>query len=129
MESNSLDELADGALNNEALPLLTAEPSEGPPILDLHAMREIRMRVHVPLGTVDLDLRGFLALEVGSVLQTNRQTGESLDISVNGTPVAKGEVRIHGERFAVRITEILRALVRGPDEGSNDDEETVPETD
>jgi len=33
-------------------------------------------------------------------------TGESLEVNVNGTLVARGEVRVHGERYAVRITEI-----------------------
>ena len=44
------------------------------------------------------------------MLRLDRQTGEHLEITVNGTPIAKGEVRVHGERFAVRVTQILRGL-------------------
>jgi len=92
-----------------ALPELEPAPGSGRPAIDLAQLGDLRLLVDVPLGTVQLDLRSFLELEVGSVLQTDRQTGEPLEISVNGTPIARGEVRIQGERFAVRITEILGA--------------------
>ena len=110
------DALSDGSAN--ALPELTSGQGNGGPALSLDDLAELALEVHVPLGTVHLDLRDFLELEVGSVIQTNRQTGEPLEISVNGTPIAKGEVRIQGERFAVRLTEILRATSGRDAEGA-----------
>jgi len=98
-----------------------ADATPGPPILRLDDLGDLALSVEVPLGSVDLDLRTFLELHEGSVLQTDRQTGEPLEITVNGTPIARGEVRIHGEWFAIRVTEILRASPKRDAEGEPDD--------
>ncbi len=109
----------------EALPELKPGPTAGPPVLNRSDLRDLPMQVEVPLGHVNIDLRGFLELENGSVVQTDRQTGEPLEIWVNGTPIARGEVRIHGERFAVRVTEILRAT-RSTEPGADPHAEEPP---
>lgn len=106
----------------DVLPEFT--PAAGPggaPILHMHDLNDMPLSVEVPLGSVDLDLRTFLELQPGSVLQTDRQTGEPLEITVNGTPIARGEVRIHGEWFAIRVTEILRASPKRGAEGEPED--------
>ncbi|MEZ5065292.1 MAG: FliM/FliN family flagellar motor switch protein [bacterium] len=96
--------------STSVLPLLDASPRPaGRPMFSSSSLADLRLRVDVPLGSYDVDLRGLLQLKPGSVLSLDTQTGESLDIRVNGTTVARGEVRIHGEHFAVRVTEILRA--------------------
>ena len=111
--------------NVDALPELEAPAvAQGAPVLDLPGLGDIPFRVEVPLGTAAYDLRSFLELQVGSVLQTDRQTGEPLEITVNGTPIARGEVRIHGEFFAIRVTEILGAPPAGDVEGAAPDVET-----
>ena len=95
-----------------ALPELTETPAGGAearPLFDLKNLNDLALRVDVPLGSLRVSLRELLTLEVGSVLPLDTQTGESLEILVNGTPIALGEVRIHGEYFAVRVTGILRA--------------------
>jgi len=109
----------------EVLPEFPAQSAEaaaapGPPLLHFADLHDLSLSVEVPLGSVDLDLRSFLELTEGAVLQTDRQTGEPLEISVNGTPIAKGEVRIHGEWFAIRVTEILRASPKRDVEGEPD---------
>jgi flagellar motor switch protein FliN len=104
------------------LPEFPAGPAPaGPAVLHLADLHDLALSVEVPLGSVDLDLRAFLELQEGSVLQTDRQTGEPLEITVNGTPIARGEVRIHGEWFAIRVTEILRASPKRDAEGEPDD--------
>lgn len=92
-----------------ALPSLTGEPPSGGSLFTLPELHGLRLAVEVPLGTVELDLRGLLRLHVGSILKLEHLTGEPLEVVANGTPIARGEVRIHGEHFAVRITEILNA--------------------
>jgi flagellar motor switch protein FliN/FliY len=90
-----------------ALPQLAEEPHSGKPLFALPELSGLKLAVEVPLGSVELDLRGLLRLHVGSILRLEHLTGEPLEVTANGTPIARGEVRIHGERFAVRITEIL----------------------
>jgi len=98
---------------SHSLPELTPTPPGGgngdQTVFDLASFGDLGLRVDVPLGSLQVSLRELLALEAGSVLPLDTQTGESLEILVNGTPVAKGEVRIHGEYFAMRVTGILRA--------------------
>lgn len=103
----------DGTVPTAALPLFTAEKRPAAkPIFTLEALAEVMLRLEAPLGNVDTDVRGILALAPGSVLMLDRLTGESVPVTANGMPIAKGEVRVHGERFAVRITEILGRTTR-----------------
>ena len=86
---------------------LTPGESVGPALLDFDDLTELVLQLEIPLGTVDLDMRELVELRAGSVLRLNRLTGESVDVTVNGTPIARAEIRVQGEKFAVRITEIL----------------------
>jgi flagellar motor switch protein FliN/FliY len=87
------------------------------PLFTLPMLGDLPFTLEAPLGSIDLDVRALLDLRRGSVLQLDRFTGEPLEVTVNGTAIARGEVRIHGERFAVRVTEILRAEGREGVEG------------
>lgn len=101
------------------LPELTSSSEKKPPLFTLARLGDLPFTLEAPLGSLELDVRGLLSLRTGSVLQLDRFTGEPLEITVNGTPIARGEVRIHGEHFAVRVTEILRA--EGGRDGSTKD--------
>ena len=54
-----------------------------------------------------MKIRDLLRLKEGSVIELDRLAGDPLDILVNGTMIAKGEVVMVGERFGVRFTEIV----------------------
>jgi len=86
-------------------------------VFEIEQLSALGLRVEVPLGHVELTLGELLQLHPGSILSLNRLTGESLELTVNGTPVAKGEVRVHGERFAIRITGVLQSGRLDPIEG------------
>lgn len=91
-----------------ALPVLAAEKRAGAkPLFTMDALGDVPLDVEAPLGCVETSLREILELAPGSVLMLDRLTGESVPLTANGTLIAKGEVRVHGERFAVRVTEIL----------------------
>ena len=97
------------------------ESATGPPIIRLGDLADLEFRVEVPLGHLEVDIRELLSLRSGATLRLDRQTGEHLEITVNGTPFARGEVRVHGERFAVRVTQILRDLSLDEVEGEDAD--------
>ena len=61
----------------------------------------------VEVGNTELKIRDLLRLNEGSVIELDRLAGDPLDIMVNGTMIAKGEVVMVGERFGVRFTEIV----------------------
>ena len=90
----------------QQLPQLAPGGSTGPPLLGLDGLADLVVRVEVPLGRVEVIVKELLELRVGTVLSLDRLTGEALDVVANGTPIAAGEVRVHGEKFAVRITRI-----------------------
>jgi flagellar motor switch protein FliN/FliY len=98
----------EGIAPTAALPLLHPEKRPGAkPLFTLESLGDIPLQIEAPLGTVQTNLGEILSLAAGSIVMLDRLTGESVPVTANGTPIAKGEVRVHGERFAVRITEIL----------------------
>lgn len=70
-------------------------------------IQEIDVRLTVELGRKNLPLRDILALGENSVVELDRLTDEPLDIMVNGRLIARGEVVAQGNRFAIRILELV----------------------
>jgi flagellar motor switch protein FliN/FliY len=65
------------------------------------------MGVTAELGRTRMTVRELLALTPGSVVELDRMAGSPVDVLVNGTLVARGEVVVIDEEFGVRISEII----------------------
>tara|TARA_B100000678_G_scaffold67490_1_gene55448 strand:- start:122 stop:475 length:354 start_codon:yes stop_codon:yes gene_type:complete len=72
-------------------------------------IQEIDVRLTVELGRKNLPLREILTLGENSLVELDRLTDEPLDIMVNGRLIARGEVVAQGNRFAIRILELVGA--------------------
>lgn len=70
-------------------------------------LADIPVRLSVEVGSVSLKLAEIMDLAEGSVVELDRQANELLDINVNGTLVAKGEVVTVDGRFGIRIAEVV----------------------
>ena len=70
-------------------------------------LKDVDVRLSVELGRTDMTLRQVLALNEESVVMLDRLADELLDVMVNGTPIAKGEVVAENGRFGLRIVELL----------------------
>jgi len=70
-------------------------------------LKDVDVRLSVELGRTDMKLRDVLSLAEESVVVLDRLTDELLDVMVNGKPIAKGEIVAHGDRFALRIVELV----------------------
>ena len=70
-------------------------------------LKDVDVRLSVELGRTDMTLRQVLALGEDSLVMLDRLTDELLDVMVNGTPIAKGEVVAENGRFGLRIVELL----------------------
>ena len=70
-------------------------------------IQDIDVRLTVELGRVDMALRDVLALGEESVVMLDRLTDEPLDVKVNGKLIARGEVVAEGNRFGLRIIELV----------------------
>ena len=74
---------------------------------NLRVLENIEVQMTVEVGNTEIRIRDLLRLNEGSVVELDRLAGDPLDILVNGTMIAKGEVVMVGERFGVRFTEIV----------------------
>ena len=73
----------------------------------LEFLKDIDVRLSVELGRTSMKLKHVMALTEESVVALDRLTDELLDVLVNGKPVAKGEIVAQGNRFALRIVEMV----------------------
>ena len=81
--------------------------SERAGVENLRVLENIDVGLTVEVGSTEIKIRDLLRLSVGSVIELDRLAGDPLDILVNGTMIAKGEVVMVGERFGIRFSEIV----------------------
>lgn len=96
------------------LPSQEAQPSMPRPI-DL--IMDVTMRVTVELGRSAMAVEDLLQLGPGSVVELNKLAGEPVDILVNESLIARGEVVVVDENFGARVTEIVSPLQRATAQG------------
>lgn len=73
----------------------------------LRLLENIGVKLTVEVGRAELTIRDLLRLSEGSVIELDRLAGDPLDVLVNGTLIAKGEVVMVGERFGIRFGQII----------------------
>lgn len=92
---------------------LSAPPAEQPPLptaIGIDSMGfvlDVPVELTVELGRKSAKIGDILRLGPGSVLELSKANGEPLDIYVNNRLVAQGEAVVVGERYGVRLTEVL----------------------
>jgi|TARA_B100001094_G_scaffold321761_1_gene369981 flagellar motor switch protein FliN/FliY len=74
---------------------------------NLKVLENIDVMLTVEVGRTEITIKDLLRLNEGSVVELDRLAGDPLDIMVNNTKIAKGEVVMVGERFGVRFGEIV----------------------
>ena len=74
---------------------------------NLKVLENIDVNLTVEVGRTEITIRDLLRLNEGSVVELDRLAGDPLDIMVNNTKIAKGEVVMVGERFGVCFGEIV----------------------
>ncbi len=72
-------------------------------------LREVDVRLSVELGRTNMKLKDVLALGEDSVVMLDRLTDELLDVLVNGKLIARGEIVAEGNRFGLKIVEMVGA--------------------
>jgi flagellar motor switch protein FliN/FliY len=86
------------------------EDGSGP--LALGMLGNVKVAMTVEVGRTQVTLQDLLRLNEGSVVELDRMAGDPLDILVNGTPIAKGEVVVVGEKFGIRFGDIIDPKAR-----------------
>jgi len=73
---------------------------------------DIPVNMSVEIGRTRINISNLLKLNQGSVVELDRVAGEPMDIMVNGTLIAHGEVVVVNEKFGIRLTDIITPLER-----------------
>jgi flagellar motor switch protein FliN len=84
----------------------TAAAPEASPV-ELERLRDVPVELTVEIGRTQMTIGETLGLGPGSIVTLNRLAGEPVDLLVNGTPIARGEVVVIDEEFGLRITEVV----------------------
>lgn len=74
---------------------------------NLEVILDIPVHVSMEIGRTRMPIRNLLQLNQGSVIELDRLAGEPMDVLVNGTLIAHGEVVVVNEKFGVRLTDII----------------------
>ena len=93
-----MEEFASSPKPNENVSL------EGP---NLDVILDIPVSISMEVGSTDINIRNLLQLNQGSVIELDRLAGEPLDVLVNGTLIAHGEVVVVNEKFGIRLTDVI----------------------
>tara|TARA_R110002020_G_scaffold165700_1_gene353301 strand:- start:93157 stop:93624 length:468 start_codon:yes stop_codon:yes gene_type:complete len=74
---------------------------------NLDVILDIPVTISMEVGNTDITIRNLLQLNQGSVVELDRLAGEPLDVKVNGTLIAHGEVVVVNEKFGIRLTDVI----------------------
>ena len=80
--------------------------------LNLDLIMDVRLMLTLEVGRTRISVRNLLALTQGSVVELDKLAGEPLDVLVNGTLVAHGEVVVVNEKFGIRLTDVISPAER-----------------
>jgi flagellar motor switch protein FliN/FliY len=109
----ALEESGDN-VNNVALDELkdTAAPVSAEEYARLDSILDIPVTISMEVGRSKINIRNLLQLNQGSVVELERIAGEPLDVLVNGTLIAHGEVVVVNDKFGSRLTDVISQTER-----------------
>lgn len=91
---------------------LDADPSRPPGDINLDVILDVSVTLSLEVGRARVPIRNLLQLNQGSVIELERGAGEPLDVYVNNTLIAHGEVVVVNDRFGVRLTDVVSPAER-----------------
>lgn len=101
MQQHQMDELVDNSGS-----------ASGTEDVKLDAILDIPVHISMEIGRTQISIRNLLKLNQGSVVELDRLAGEPMDVLVNGTLIARGEVVVVNEKFGLRLTDIISPAER-----------------
>lgn len=103
-EASAVDDVQLAEMEN-----LVAEQTEGESNVKLETILDIPVSLSVRIGKTSVNIRNLLQLNQGSVVELDRLAGEPLDVLVNNTLVAHGEIVVVNEKYGIRLTDVISA--------------------
>ena len=90
----------------------TATTMSADELLRLDSILDIPVTISMEVGRSKINIRNLLQLNQGSVVELERVAGEPLDVLVNGTLIAHGEVVVVNDKFGIRLTDVISQTER-----------------
>jgi len=113
LEEQATQEATDSEIEQAPMQNLVAEEggvNMGDANLDV--ILDIPVNISMEIGASKISIRNLLKLNQGSVVELERLAGEPLDVLVNGTLIAHGEVVVVNEKYGIRLTDVISAAER-----------------
>lgn len=101
-----MESFGEDASNGSQAPLSREEKRK------LDAIMDIPVTITMEVGHAKISIRNLLQLNQGSVIELERLAGEPLDVLVNGTLIAHGEVVVVNDKFGIRLTDVISQVER-----------------
>ena len=109
----ALGEQAEGEVKPAVLEEFDAsEPISAEEGRKVDAILDIPVTITMEVGRSQISIRNLLQLNQGSVVELDRVAGEPLDVLVNGTLIAHGEVVVVNDKFGIRLTDVISQTER-----------------
>jgi len=80
--------------------------------INLDVILDVPVTISMEIGRTQINIRNLLQLNQGSVVELDRLAGEPMDVLVNGTLVAHGEVVVVNDKFGIRLTDVISPAER-----------------
>ena len=93
-------------------PLQDESSPEAKSDINMDVILDVPVTLSMEVGRTRVPIRNLLQLNQGSVVELERVAGEPLDVFVNGTLIAHGEVVVVNEKFGIRLTDVISPAER-----------------
>jgi flagellar motor switch protein FliN/FliY len=103
---------AEAMMAGNAVPAVAEGGGEGMRDVNLEVILDVPVTLSLEVGRTKLPIRSLLQLNQGSVVELERAAGEPLDVFVNGTLVAHGEVVVVNDKFGIRLIDVVSPAER-----------------
>lgn len=117
-ENNSSNESAEAVAGSDAAQYAPDELNDGTSAdsanaeVNLDLVLDIPVNISLRVGSTEISIRNLVKLVEGSVIALDRDATEPMDVLVNGTLIAHGEIVVVDDRFGVRLTDVVTPLER-----------------
>ncbi|MDH5777670.1 MAG: flagellar motor switch protein FliN [Gammaproteobacteria bacterium] len=112
LEEAGAGDSGDSEVNPAGLQNLQDDSTPGNEDINLDVILDVPVTVSMEIGQTKISIRNLLQLNQGSVVELDRLAGEPLDVLVNGTLIAHGEVVVVNEKFGIRLTDVISPVER-----------------
>ena len=96
----------------EELKAAPSKPGKGGSDVNLDLVLDVPVNVCLRVGATEMSIRDLVKLVEGSVIALDRSADEAMDVLVNGTLIAHGEIVVVDDRFGVRLTDVVSPVER-----------------